>query len=52
MGRFQHSCHKVFGSQEEAEVFIREYNITANVVQRESQEAIDILDNLMAELRM
>jgi hypothetical protein len=36
--RYPHSCHKVFRSREEAEDFIEEYRMTANLVKRESQD--------------
>ncbi|KAL2060865.1 hypothetical protein VTL71DRAFT_8917 [Oculimacula yallundae] len=50
--RHAHSCHKVFKSREEAEDFIEEYRVTADLVDRifVNQDAGSILVHVLGQL--
>ena len=52
--RYPHSCHKVFRSREEAEEFIEEYRIAADLVKGESQDGDigTVLGNMISQLRL
>ncbi|PVH67693.1 hypothetical protein DL98DRAFT_443050 [Cadophora sp. DSE1049] len=49
-----HSCHKVFKSREEAEDFIEEYRITADLVDRVfvDEDVGSILGDMLGQLRL
>lgn len=52
--RYPHSCHKVFKSREEAEDFIEEYRVTADLVDRVvvDEDVGSILGDMLSQLRL
>lgn len=52
--RHPHSCHKIFKSREEAEDFIEEYRITADLVDQVivDEDVGSILGDMLGQLRL
>lgn len=52
--RYPHSCHKVFKLREEAEDFIEEYRVTADLVDRVvvDEDVGSILGDMLSQLRL